>query len=115
MNKKGNGLILGIVLLNLLLLIANRFTLQLKEIDLILNRNMSEEILKIKAIQKIENEFLHASYSDFILEEDGQSVEVKFYGTQCHAYFYTLNPFEMILTYDDVFLCIASVEYNYDD
>ena len=114
-NNHGNGLVLGILFLNLVLGIGLVFSLQMKQVTLFKKIDPIEEVLKIKAIQQIEEEFYDGSCDDFSIEEEGILVEVNFYGSECHAYFYTEKPFEMIFTYDDIFLCIATVDYFFEE
>ena len=111
---KGNGLIIGIILLNLIITISLNFNIHLKKLSLLNQYDVQMECLKIKVVQQLEKEFEKGTCIDFKIEENDYYCEVNFYGSEAHAYFYGDQTFTMIFTYDDVFLCIASVEYIYD-
>lgn len=112
--EKGNALILALCILNLISVVSIYLSVQLAHLAALKNEDTSLEVLKIKAIRRIKDEYYHQKCEDFSLEEDNCYVDVSYDENQCILYFYGQYSFQMILEYDDVYLCIGAVEYVYD-
>lgn len=113
--ESGNALILALGILNLIGALSLYFTLQLVHYSSLSFWDHELEILKIKAIRQIKDDFYHQDCKDFTLEEENYSVSAVYDETECMLYFEGNCSFSMKIEYDDVFLCIASVEYFYDE
>ena len=109
--NKGNALILALCVLNLISASAMYLAIQLAHLTSMKNEDTTLEVLKIKTIRRIKDEFYHQNCKDFTLEEGDCSVDVMYEDNQCTLQFYGKYSFQMKIQYDDVYLCISSVEY----
>lgn len=114
MNHKGNAFVLALSILQIVLLISINLSINISHLKDIKTFDSSLEIIRIKAIQRIKKEFYKQNCTDFIIEENGYVVEGYYEENKCHLYFYGKQDLEMIVNYDDVYLCISSIEYIYD-
>lgn len=113
--EKGNALILTLGLFNLLAALGIYFSLQLAHLTTLNNMDADLEVVKIKVIRRIKNEFYDQCCEDFVFEEKGITVNAVYEDSQCTLDFSGKVHFQMIIQYDEVYLCIASIEYVYDE
>ena len=113
MNNKGNILIIGLVLLNILLILSATIKSDLSQLVLFNRLDVNMEIMKIKVIQRIENEFKNHN-EDFEFNENDIFVSATFDGLDYHVVIDGSYDYEMHITYDYVFECIESIEYFYE-
>lgn len=113
MNNKGNILIIGIILLNIICILGNIFTSDLNQVLILNNVDLNMEIMKIKTIQKIENEFKD-DCKDFELNEYGIKVSAQFDGIDYFVNFKGNTTFQIKISFDYVFECIENIEYIYE-
>ncbi len=113
MNNKGNILIIGIILLNIICILGNIFTSNLNQILILNNVDTNMEIMKIKTIQRIEKEFKDEC-KDFELNEYGVHVLAEYDGIDYLVTFVGKNEVQMKISFDDVFECLEKIEYIYE-
>ena len=113
MNNKGNILIIGIVLLNIICILGNIFTSNLYQILILNNIDTNMEAIKIKTIQRIEKEFKDEC-NDFELNENNIHVIAEFDGIDYVVTFEGNKIFQMKISFDNVFECIENIEYIYE-
>ena len=113
MNNKGNILIVGIVLLNVICILGNIFTTNLRQIYILNHIDTNMETVKIKTIQKIENEFKNEC-KDFEINENEIHVFAEYDVIDYLVTFEGKNNYQMKISYDYVFECIENIEYIYD-
>ena len=111
---KGNVLILALGLFHLLAAGAIYFSLQLAHLTTLKNIDTDLEVVKIKVLRRIKNDFYDQNCDDFVFEEKDITVSASYEGSQCTLDFSGKAEFQMIIQYDEVYLCIASVEYVYE-
>lgn len=114
-NRNGNALLLALNLLNIFMVITFSFYIQVKVYSLIKMENKETEILKIQAVKRIKSEFYHQKCENFELYEGSSSVVVIYDELTCRLEFSGQVDFAMLIEYDDVYLCIKSVEYLKDN
>lgn len=113
MNNKGNILIIGIVLLNIICILGNIFTSDLNQILILNNIDTNIEIMKIKTIQRIEEEFKDEC-KNFELNEYGIHVLAEYDGIDYLVSFEGNIYYQMKISFDEVFECIENIEYIYE-
>jgi len=112
-NNKGNILIVGLIFLNILCILSATLTTELSQIVLFNQIDTNMEIIKIKTIQRIENEFKNKN-EDFEINENDIYVSATFDGLDYHVVIDGTYDYEMHITYDYVFECIEKIEYFYE-
>ncbi len=88
--------------------------MQLAHLTTLKNIDTDLEVVKIKVLRRIKNDFYDQNCDDFVFEEKDITVSASYEGSQCTLDFSGKAEFRMIIQYDEVYLCIASVEYVYE-
>ena len=113
MNNKGNILILGLIILNILTILSNILTSNISQVLLFNNMDINMEKMKIKTIQRLDKEYTEEC-NDFELNENNIYVTATFDGLDYHVEVHGSYHYEMHITYDYVFECIENIEYIYE-
>ena len=114
-NEKGNILILGIIVMNIIILLASNINILLQQKLILNNYDSDMEVIKIKVIQKIENECTKDTPEDFTFEEGNIYVSATYVGLDYFVNVEGKKKYEMLVEYDPVYECILNVEYNFED
>ena len=114
MNKKGNVWIVGLLILQIILVISTNFYLNLDHLLKINKIDPTFECVKIKVINRIKQEFKDNEMEDFEVDIDGYHVEVVYNVFDCNVIFDGEHYVEMFVEYDLVYMCIGSVEYDFE-
>ena len=115
MNSKGNVLILGLLILQVIFMVSMNFSLNLDHLSNINRYDPSFECAKIKAIQRIEYEFRKGKEKDFEFDSDGYHVEVIYGFDECEVIFEGEHEVVMRVAYDPAYWAIGSVEYDFEN
>lgn len=114
-NNNGNVLVLGLIILQLIVMIGINFSLNLDHLLKLNSIDPSFECMKIKVIQQIKEDFYKGKTNDFEIEDENYQVNISYQGNECNVYFEGKHNVKMHIVYDDVYLCIASIEYDYSN
>ena len=113
MNNKGNIIVIGLIFLNILCILSNICTTNLKQVVILNHIDTNMEIAKIKTIQRIEKEF-NKNCENFEFEENGVYVIAEYDGIDYVVSIEGNTYYEMRISFDEVFKCIGNIEYIYD-
>lgn len=113
--NNGNGTILSIVVLHIFIYITLNLSINISHINKINHYDSSLEVAKIKAITRVKKEFYNQNCEDFTFEINNYVVNGVYDENSCTLEFIGEKNFEMKIIYDDIYLCIASIEYNFND
>lgn len=112
-NKKGSSLIFALSLFHLLIVISFIFEMNLHFILMLKEYDAEYEAFETKIIQRIKSDFYHNETENFTYEEQDFYASVDYEEIQCIAEIKTSSFIRNIrILYDDVYLCIESIEYE---
>lgn len=108
----GNVLILTISYLTLIMSFALILNLNIQHIQSIQQIDHPFEIIQLKAINRAKHDFYNQKYDEFTIKYLDYMASGSYDMNVCTIEIKGKKEVKMIINYDDVFLCIESIEFE---
>lgn len=113
-NHKGSAFIVGIGVLYCILIISQCIVINLKSYHNMQNVDQDYEIIVTKVLQKVKKDFYEQKLEEFSIIYNHYVADGIYDENTCEVMISGNQYVRLVITYDDVYLCIENVEYYYE-